>query len=149
MKLALQKEDNLLRFFSNFLCCICKSFYLNHLFMCDFPFLLCFQHTSNRLILFQGGIYKISCLPVQSNRHSSPSLRRSIKLSACPDFYQWFFLGRKVLLIGFLTLPRRYSADNIIFSRFVQSWKSVIWILAQKAMNSHRWHPGQSILYWK
>lgn len=35
---------------------------------------------------------------------------------ACPNFYQPFFLARKVHLIGFLTAPRRCSADNILFA---------------------------------
>lgn len=120
-----KRKTDLPRFFSNFLCCICMSFCFDRLFMCDFPFLLCLQHATNTLILFQGHVYTIICLLIQSNRHSSPSLRRSSsKVSARPDFYQWFFPGRKVLLIGFLTPPRKYSVDNIIFSRFLQSWKS-------------------------
>lgn len=68
-----KRKTALLIFFSNFLCCIGKTLYFNHLFMSDFPFLLCPQHVTNRLIEFQSCIYTIICLPIQSNRHSSPS----------------------------------------------------------------------------
>lgn len=68
-----KRKTGLLRLFSNFSCHTFKTFYFNHLFMSDFPSLLCPQHITNRLILCQGSIYIINCLPIQGNRHSSPS----------------------------------------------------------------------------